>query len=387
MKLTTSYQREINEFSKVIASGDFNIRQVTAGALTQARAKLNPWAFKRLKDVALEVFYRDAPFNKWKGFRVLAVDGTVISLPHSKSVVEEFGSEDYIEKVGAVKSMGRASLLYDVLNNVTLDAQLSTYKTSEKALFKLHLEKITEDDLILADRGYGITQILHWVNEIGAKYCIRFRSDKHKVIAKFVKSGRKSKVIDWKISPYYYERMGMSRDTKSIKVRLVRVLLDSGEIEVLVTNLFDKQLYPVSIFKELYFKRWQVEEAYKQLKTRVNLECFSGKTARSIHQDFHAKILMMTLCATLAHPITEKIKEEYNAEKTGNKYDQQINKADALAQTKASLVDIFLKGIHQKAIDVMDFIIESSRTTLRPNRKNYRIKAVKKRKGTNHKPI
>lgn len=387
MKLTTSYQREINEFAKVIASGDFNIRQVTAGALTQARAKLNPWAFKRLRDVALETFYRDAPYNKWKNMRLLAVDGSVINLPSSKSVIEEFGSQDFIRKFGTPKSMARASLLYDVLNHVTLDAQLSTYNTSEKALFKLHLEKIQESDLILADRAYGITPILHWLNEIGAKYCIRFRNDKHNVISKFVKSGKVSEVVNWKSKPYEYQRMGMPRDTKSIEMRLVRVILDSGEIEILGTNLFDKKEYPSLLFKELYFKRWQVEEAYKQLKTRINLEAFSGKTARSIHQDFHAKILMMTLCATLAHPIAQKIKEEYSAEKTGNKYDQQINKADSLAQTKASLVDIFLKQIHQKTIDVMDFIVESSRTIIRPNRKSRRNKQKMKRKTTNHKPI
>jgi len=387
MKLSTSYQREINEFSKTIVSGEFNIRQVTAGALTQARAKLNPWAFKRLKDVALETFYAEAPYNKWKDMRLLAVDGSVINLPYSKSVLEEFGSEDYIEKMGSPKSMGRASLLYDVLNHVTLDAQLSSYKTSEKSLFKLHLEKIETNDLILADRGYGITPILHWVNEIGAKFCIRFRNDKHKVIAQFVKSKAKSKVITWKQSPFQYNRIGIPQDTEPIKVRLVRVVLNSGEIEVLVTNLIDKKLYPSSLFKELYFKRWQVEEAYKQLKVRVNLEAFSGRTARSIHQDFHAKILMMTLCATLAHPIAEKIKEEYSAEKTGNKYDQQINRSDALAQTKASLIDIFLKGIRQKSIDVMDYIVESSRTIIRPNRKSHRIKSPKKRKYTNHKPL
>ena len=54
----------------------------------------------------------------------------------------DFGKEDYMQKQGAPKSLGRASLLYDVLNDVTLDAHLESYKTSEKALFVKHLEKI-----------------------------------------------------------------------------------------------------------------------------------------------------------------------------------------------------------------------------------------------------
>ena len=387
MKLTTSYQREINEFSKTIASGNFNIREVTAGALTQARAKLNPWAFERLRDVATSSFYAEAPYNKWKGMRVLAVDGSTINFPHSKSIVEEFGKEDYIRKAGAPKSLGRASLLYDVLNDVTLDAQLEGYKVSEKTLFIKHLEKLQKDDLILADRGYGISCILHMIDAKGAKYCIRLRNNWRKDVLKFVESKKASAIIEMKTSPREYEYMGMSRDTQPLKVRLLRVVLDDGEIEVLATNLFDEQTYPSHIFKALYYKRWQVEEAYKLLKLRINLEAFSAKTAQGVRQDFQAKVLMMTLCATLAHPIAEKVKKEYSKEKTGNKYDQQINKTDALAQTKASLIDIFLRKIKQKTIDVWDDIVESSRTPIRPNRKSHRAKIVRKRKPTNYKPL
>lgn len=387
MKLTTSYQRELNKFCKILTSGDFNIKQVTSGALTQARAKLNPWAFIRLNDVIVEEFYNESPYKKWKNKRLLAVDGSVLSLPCSKTIVEEFGSENYVEKIGPPKSLGRASLLYDVLNEVTIDAQISGYRTSEKSLFKLHLDKIGKDDIILADRSYGITPILHWIESTGASYCIRLRNDKRKIVLKFVKSKISSQTLEFKVRPKEYENMGMSKDTAPIKVRLVRVVLDSGEIEVLATNMYDEKKYPNSIFKELYFKRWQVEEAYKLLKLRINLESFSGKTARSVRQDFHAKILMMTLCATLAYPIARKVKEEYRAEKTGNKYDQQINKTDALAQTKASLFDIIIKGLRQKVIDVMDSIIESSRSVIRKNRKHHRTKRTSRPKSFNYKPI
>ena len=38
----SSIQRELDRFYKVVKSGDFNIREVTKGALSQARAKLDP---------------------------------------------------------------------------------------------------------------------------------------------------------------------------------------------------------------------------------------------------------------------------------------------------------------------------------------------------------
>jgi len=51
--------------------------------------------------------------------------------------------------------------------------------------------------------------------------------------------------------------------------------------------------FHLKIFKDLYFQRWGVEEAFKILKSRVGLEAFSAKTARSLYQDFQ----------TMGHPI------------------------------------------------------------------------------------
>jgi hypothetical protein len=48
----SSIQRELDSFYKAISRSDFKIREVTKGAFTQARAKLNPWAFLRLNEVA-----------------------------------------------------------------------------------------------------------------------------------------------------------------------------------------------------------------------------------------------------------------------------------------------------------------------------------------------
>ena len=57
MRLKTSYQREIEAFGKLVMGGEYNIRLATKGALTQARSKLNPWAFVRLNKVTCDSFY------------------------------------------------------------------------------------------------------------------------------------------------------------------------------------------------------------------------------------------------------------------------------------------------------------------------------------------
>ena len=91
----SSVQRELDSFFKAVSNSDFNIREVTKGAFTQARAKLNPLAFKRLNEVAVDTFYRGAEIYQWHEMRVVAVDGTRLVLPNHPSVVEEFGVHNF----------------------------------------------------------------------------------------------------------------------------------------------------------------------------------------------------------------------------------------------------------------------------------------------------
>ena len=61
--MRTAYQRELDSFVKAVSDSDFSIREVTKSAFSQARAKLNPWAFKRLNEVAVNSFYDGAPYK------------------------------------------------------------------------------------------------------------------------------------------------------------------------------------------------------------------------------------------------------------------------------------------------------------------------------------
>jgi hypothetical protein len=46
------------------------------------------------------------------------------------------------------------------------------------------------------------------------------------------------------------------------------------------------------MFQELYFYRWPVELKYKELKSRLAIEEFSGATTTSVFQEFYINILL-----------------------------------------------------------------------------------------------
>ncbi|MDR3142015.1 MAG: hypothetical protein LBU37_09870, partial [Tannerellaceae bacterium] len=141
------------------------------------------------------------------------------------------------------------------------------------------------------------------------------------------------------------EGSSLFRDEPPVRCRLILSELGNGQKEVLCISPVDSTQYPRELFSELYHCRRGIEEGYKLLKEHLDLEDFSGKTAKAVKEDFHAKILIMTLCAALSFPIEEKVRSESLEEKTGNKrkHERKINRTSALDMFYEIAIGIFIK--------------------------------------------
>lgn len=122
--------------------------------------------------------------------------------------------------------------------------------------------------------------------------------------------------------------------TKSMRLRIVRVDLPSGEPEVLDSSLTDLEDYPTSLFADLYHQRWGVEEDYKVLKSRLNIENYSSLSVEGVLQDLHAKILTKNLAASATHDAKTKMKKLKN----NRLYDYKINFTFVINQIKDNVV-------------------------------------------------
>ncbi len=388
MAFRSSLQRELDRFYKQVFSKEFNIREVTKGALTQSRAKLNPWAFQRLNEVAVEGFYNEASYYTWHEFRTLAVDGTRLMLPNHPTVLEEFGAHQFGPNADSPRSMALGSMLYDVINHLTIDAQIAPYSSSEKDLLMDHLPKVKKGDLLLLDRGYPCFWLMFLLKARGIEFCVRLKDNWWLQVRQFMDGPEKETVVKFKLPKKDRGKLAEYPEMQNseISCRLIKVPLEDGKTEVLCTSLLDTQQYKYEEFESLYHYRWNEEEAYKLLKARVELEAFSGKTARAVKQDFFAKVFLLTMCAAFAHPIEEKVREEFKADKD-RKYAQKINKTNALAALMDYAVPIFLKNKARNALEAFDEIVYKTRELIRPNRKVPRPKKPKKQYHMNYKRI
>jgi len=121
-------------------------RTPTKSSFTQSRACLCFKAFKRLNMLICKLFYQSSNSKKWKGFRVLSVDGSTLRLPNHPSLAKKFSRHSFGAKKSVERWMSRISFLYDVLNNVVIDAGMESFDTSEATLCDRHLGFLSKGD-------------------------------------------------------------------------------------------------------------------------------------------------------------------------------------------------------------------------------------------------
>jgi hypothetical protein len=154
----------------------------------------------------------------------------------------------------------------------------------------------------------------------------------------------------------------------AIPVRLIRVLLPSGTVEILMTSLLDRDDHPAEEFAPLYHLRWAQEENYKCFKCRVEVENWSGKSSLTIRQDFHAKVFTLNLTAVLTR--TAQQQEHHR----GDNHPKQVNLTHALCALKGTLVRLLTRSdpleLLRALIDVFARTVEPVRPRrLYPRRK------------------
>jgi hypothetical protein len=361
-----SYQDELDHFFKSIFSLDVARRIVTKAALTKARMKLKYEAFIELNSRLTNHFYQNFSPLKWNGFTLLAIDGTTVQLPRIEAITKHFGA--WNPRQGEKCPMARGSQMFDPLNRMTVDAIIAPKETGERELAAFHFLKLMPKDLILLDRGYPAYWLFNLIVSRGANFCARVQRKRWKIVRQFYSSGKQEKIISLPVFPSSVKQCKeMGLDLKPMKFRLIRVELDTGETEILITSLIDTQKHPHEQFVELYHLRWPVEEDYKTMKQWIEIENFSGKSVLSIYQDFHAKVFSKNLTSALVYPTQPVI--DRNTE--NNLYRYKHNFAQTLSKVKDVIPLLFLRPLEviRALISDIQAIIVKTVEPIRPGRK------------------
>lgn len=311
----------------------------SVSAFSQQRVKLKPDFFScwnRLLQKCFYIYYGNA-VKRWKGYRIIAADGSSISLVNTPSLNNYFGgqSNQHADFVQA-----KTFYHYDVLNELILLAEIKPYRCGELYMAYKAIGETQEDMVMIYDRNFSNYKMvaLHVWQRKERKFVIRAKETQN-LIKAFIQSGKPSSLVD--IQPTPSAIVGLKKNgfeiTKDtlIPVRLVRVELPNS-IEVLITNLWEDQGHPAEEFKDLYFMRWGIETNISIQKNILQLESFSGLTVLSVLQDFYATVMMANL-----HSILIKGAQQTVENITERKYPVKINRNKSFGKLKVNLIHLF----------------------------------------------
>lgn len=379
-----SYQKELDRFFNILSGSETPKRVVTKAALAKSRMKLKYQAFIELNQKLNQFFENHFNAKTWYGFRLLVIDGSTIRLPHADDIQKHFGL--WKVRQGRPSPMARVSQLFDPLNKITVDAIISPKHVGERELAANHFLHLMPNDLVLMDRGYPAWWLFALALSMNAHFCARI-SKNWKIVRAFCTSGQRQRIIHLPIpfsSVNTAQQMGLS--LKPLKLRLIRI--DNGDkTQILITSLTDTEQYPCSIFSDLYHLRWPVEEDYKTIKCRIELENLSGKSALSVYQDFHARVLTKNIASIFALPVNDRLATDTAPNR---KYNYQINFTHALAKAR-DLMPLFFQRSKRKIKLIIVALFELLARTIEPIRpgrqypRNHRISSRKYY--LNYKPI
>ena len=384
-QLQRAIQRELDDFVKEIGKPGASLVRVGKSAFSRARHKLKHGAFIELRELIVKDFYINAPFRTdWKGYRVIGIDGSTAELPNSDEVQKKFGVHT-VRPDGKKICVARICEMYDPLNNLTLGGRLASLKNSETSMFgdMLKADKtLGAGDIFIFDRYYYSSVLAFTLHERGADFCFRMKQNGASV-RRMIENKQTDELFELGIhkkATSKAKKLGIT--TKKIACRLVRIQLENGENEFLLTSLTDRTKFSVEDIKQLYFFRWGIEENYKKLKHRVCIENFSGKSVESVYQDYYAKLFIINLTSVLIQPV-DKVLEEAPKEKHIHK----VNYTAALSKMKFVPVKLFIKNKVRSVIATLHQWFITTTEPIRRGRKFKRTKLPKRKYHQTYKPV
>jgi hypothetical protein len=347
---------------------------VTASAWSQARLKLSHTAFIELNHQAIlePVYAAGSAFDvkRWRGHRLIGIDSSLLHLPHTEEMGREFGWVPCQNQEGPCGryAQGRLSVLTDLLNRLALQTLLVGWETGERALAVEHLSALEPEDIAILDRGFASYELFaRFIARQRYFVCRCAKSGFGKVNRLFVENqAGQSVLVELRPPNGTVGEIRAAGLPERITVRLVTVRLSTGELEVLATNLLDEQKYETAALGELYHYRWRIETYYGLLKSRLDLENFTGRSPEAVRQDVYATIFLSNLESVLTRPTQRQMTNS----SPQRQHAAQVNRAVSFHALKLHLLELLLsQEPPQQVIQKLERLFAGAPVTARPGRK------------------
>ena len=286
---SSSQQAMLDGFFGNVCGQAQPVHEVSDRAFAAARSHLHVPALQGLNDWVIERADAAGLVSRWRGFRLVAGDGSVL-MPAIRRCKRTRHLADGDQRLFALHLPGSELMLH---------AAVHSSGVSERAMLMEALDKLGCEDVLLLDRGYPAAWLVNVLVQRGMRFVIRCDTTAggFNAVRRFMRSGLAEAQVLLN-APDVADACDWGCSSQAPTVRLVRQIAPSGAQRVLMTNLSAEQAAAAD-FGDLYHRRWRIEEAFKRLKHRLHLEAVSGLSQHALLIDVAAKVLADNIAALL----------------------------------------------------------------------------------------
>jgi hypothetical protein len=257
--------------------------RVSEEAFVKARRRLPVTFWLELLLVLVERFEaRHAARLRFRQFRLLAVDGTRLTLPNRKALRDYYGTAR--NGGGQHSAQAQLVLLQSPLTRLPLGYRLEPLQLGEVTLARQLTARLRADDLVLLDAGYCSYGLMWDIQHRDAFFCLRLRCGLNLRTLRRL-DGERDRLVRWtpKDSRGQWRKEGLPR---AIDLRLIQYRLPGFRTIKLLTNVLDPAQLPYEditrvirqpdvaqkLLPGIYHLRWQIETSYAEMKVVQQLD-------------------------------------------------------------------------------------------------------------------
>lgn len=279
-----------------------SIRTVQMSSISRARMRLGVEPLKMLYEELVVPVATPKTRGAWyRGRKLVSIDGSTLDVADTQENEKAFGRPGASRGTAGFPKIRLVSLVENG-THVLFGTQHGPYKgSSEKALAAEALKRLAEGMLCLADRNFFSFKL--WEQSVGTGADQLWRIPEPNVlpcIERFEDGSYLSKV--------YPSPKDRARDHLGILVRVIEYRLEGipeggAELYRLITTLLDSTQAPAEELAALYHERWEIENAFDELKThlRGNKIVLRSKTPELVAQEFYGLLLAHSAVRGLMH--------------------------------------------------------------------------------------
>ena len=361
-----------NALNKVFTTLDRVFSVPKASAYCRARLKLKPEIFNILNCIVCQNFYQlyeaDGLVQRWRGHRLIGADGTYLNLPDTRETREEFTLQGN-QYAGAECVQALCCVLYDLRNDLGLGLSLTKRLGEVRRLIEELWRYTQPDDVLVLDRAYADYALIAYAPSRQRHLVVRLPRGRFNECEAFWHSDEPERLIEIPLptTPATREFVKQHNLPTTITVRLIRVLLPTGETEVLLTTLLDTECYPAAEFAQVYNWRWNEETFFDRFKNIFEVERFSGTSVTAIKQDVLGVLMLASLESVLGKYDQQEL--ETQAAENQTRYVPQINRAVSYVALVDRIVPLLTSSKPQEdVLEELHHLFRQNPTLQRPNR-------------------